>query len=54
MSVPTNADETLLISADGYEQRCRELDALRNEAQRELSERLREATPGSLRREHSG
>jgi transcription elongation factor GreA len=43
VSVPTNVDETLLISADGYEQRCRELDALRNEARRELSERLREA-----------
>jgi len=39
----TNADETLLISADGYEQRCRDLDALRSEARRELGERLREA-----------
>jgi transcription elongation factor GreA len=43
MSVPTNADETLLISAEGYEQRCRELDTLRNDARRELGERLREA-----------
>jgi transcription elongation factor GreA len=39
----TNADETLLISADGYEQRCRELDALRSAARREFGERLREA-----------
>jgi transcription elongation factor GreA len=43
VSAPTNANETLLISADGYEQRCRELDALRSEARRELGERLREA-----------
>jgi transcription elongation factor GreA len=42
VSVP-NAEETLPISADGYEQRCRELDVLRNEARRELGERLREA-----------
>jgi transcription elongation factor GreA len=41
--VPTNADETLPISADGYEQRCSELDALRNEWRPELGERLREA-----------
>jgi transcription elongation factor GreA len=41
--VSTNVDETLLISADGYEQRCRELDKLRNEARPELEERLREA-----------
>jgi transcription elongation factor GreA len=37
------ADETLLISAEGYEQRCRELDVLRNEARRELGKRLRDA-----------
>jgi transcription elongation factor GreA len=43
MSVTTGVDETVLISAEGYEQRCRELDALRNEARRELAERLREA-----------
>lgn len=43
MSVPADVDETLLISAEGYEQRCRELDALRNESRRELSERVREA-----------
>ena len=43
MSMLTNAVETLPISAEGHEQRCRELDALRNDARRELSERLREA-----------
>lgn len=43
MIMPTDVDETLLISAEGYDVRCRELDALRNEARRELSERLREA-----------
>ena len=42
MSMLTNAVETLPISAEGHEQRCRELDALRNDARRELSERLRE------------
>lgn len=43
MSVLTDVDETPLISAEGYEQRCRELDALRTEARHELGERLREA-----------
>jgi transcription elongation factor GreA len=43
MSVTTGVDETLLISAEGYEERCRALDALRNEARRQLGERLREA-----------
>jgi transcription elongation factor GreA len=43
MSVTTRIDETVLISAEGYEERCCELDALRNEARRELAERLREA-----------
>ena len=43
MSVPTNGHTTVLISAPGYEQRCRELDSLRTEARRELVERLREA-----------
>jgi transcription elongation factor GreA len=43
MSVATNAQTTLLISAQGYEQRCHELDSLRTEARRELVERLREA-----------
>jgi transcription elongation factor GreA len=36
-------DGRVLISADGYEQRCRDLDVLRNEARVELAERLREA-----------
>jgi transcription elongation factor GreA len=35
--------ETLLISADGYEQRCGELEELRTEARNALAERLREA-----------
>lgn len=43
MSVLTDVDETPLISAEGYEQRCRELNALRTEARRELGERVREA-----------
>jgi transcription elongation factor GreA len=43
VSVLTNTDKTLLMSADGYEQRSRELDALRNQTWRELGERLREA-----------
>jgi transcription elongation factor GreA len=41
--IATNADETLLISAEGYAQRCAELDRLRNDARRELAECLREA-----------
>ena len=43
VSMLTNAVETLPISAEGHEQRCHELDALRNDARRELSERLRDA-----------
>ena len=43
MSVGTDVDETLLISAEGYEQGCRELDALRIDARRELGERVRDA-----------
>ena len=39
----TDTDETLLISAEGYAQRCRELDELRTEARNALAERLREA-----------
>jgi transcription elongation factor GreA len=42
VSVGTDADAILLISAQGYEQRSRELDLLRNEARRELGERVRE------------
>ncbi len=41
MNVQTNA--TVLVSADGHEERCRELEFVRNEARRELAERLREA-----------
>jgi transcription elongation factor GreA len=43
VSLLMTADQALLISAEGYEQRCRELDDLRNEARRDLGERLREA-----------
>jgi transcription elongation factor GreA len=43
VSVATNAHTTLLISAQGYEQRCGELDSLRTEARRDLVDRLREA-----------
>lgn len=43
MRLVRNADEALPISADGYAQRCRELDRLRDEARRELTDRLREA-----------
>ena len=38
-----DGDGRLLITADGYEQRRRELDVLRSEARGELGERLREA-----------
>jgi transcription elongation factor GreA len=43
VSVGTDADRSLLISAQGYEQRSRELDFLRAEARHELGGRLREA-----------
>ena len=43
MSVSTYSDENMLISPDGYEHRCRELDALRNDARRALAQRLHEA-----------
>jgi transcription elongation factor GreA len=39
----TDTDDTLLISAGGYMQRCRELDELRTEARSALAGRLREA-----------
>ena len=42
MSVGTDADAILLISAQGYEWCSRKLDLLRNEARRELGERVRE------------
>ena len=42
--VPFNAsDEALVITADGYEQLCSELETLRTDARREMSESLREA-----------
>lgn len=41
--VQASDDEIALISADGFEQRCRELDALRNDARRQLGDRLRNA-----------
>ena len=43
MSVLTDSDETPLISAEGYEQLCRELDSLCNETRRELGRQVREA-----------
>ena len=44
MSGPAlNNDETVLMSADGYQQRCNELESLRTDGRRELSARLREA-----------
>jgi len=43
MSVPMNGGETVLITAEGYEQRCRDLDALRNQARWTLGERVRQA-----------
>jgi transcription elongation factor GreA len=43
VSVETNAVDRVLISADGYEERCRELEALRDEVRRDLAERLRDA-----------
>lgn len=38
-----SVEETSPISADGYEQRVRELEALRTRSRSELAERLREA-----------
>jgi len=43
VSLQTNLEGALLVSAEGYDQLCRELDTLRNRARRELAERLREA-----------
>jgi transcription elongation factor GreA len=43
VNAPKNPEETLPISAEGYEHLCRELDTLRKEARRELGERMREA-----------
>ena len=38
-----SVDATVLISADGYEERCRELEILRTEARRVLAARMRDA-----------
>ena len=43
MNVPANAEERVPITAEGYEQRCRELERLRNDGRRRLGELLREA-----------
>ncbi len=43
MSVPTTGDERVLITAEGYEHRCRELERLRTDGRRRLTELLREA-----------
>jgi transcription elongation factor GreA len=43
VNVRTNDDERVLITAEGYEQRCRELERLRNEERRRLAGLLREA-----------
>ena len=43
MSLRIDTEETLLISAEGYAQRCQELEELRTEARSALAERLREA-----------
>jgi transcription elongation factor GreA len=38
-----SVDARVLISADGYEERCRELEILRTEARRDLAARMRDA-----------
>jgi transcription elongation factor GreA len=43
VSLRIDTEETLLISAEGYAQRCQELEELRTEARSALAERLREA-----------
>lgn len=42
-TLPVNVDTTVLISAAGYTRLSRELDTLRADARRSLTERLREA-----------
>jgi transcription elongation factor GreA len=41
--VSVEANATVLISAEGYERLCRELELLRTDARRELAERMRDA-----------
>jgi transcription elongation factor GreA len=43
MSVATNGEGRVLVTAEGYEERCRELDRLRTDERRRLSGLLREA-----------
>ena len=43
MNVPANDEERVLITAQGYEQRCSELEKLRNDERQRLSELLRDA-----------
>ncbi|HSC49872.1 MAG TPA: GreA/GreB family elongation factor [Gaiellaceae bacterium] len=43
MSVPATGEERVLITAEGYEDRCRELDRLRTDERRRLSDLLRQA-----------
>jgi transcription elongation factor GreA len=38
-----SVDAKVLMSADGYEERCRELEILRNAARRDLAARMRDA-----------
>ena len=43
MSVATNGEGRMLVTAEGYEERCRELDRLRTDERRRMSGLLREA-----------
>jgi transcription elongation GreA/GreB family factor len=43
VSVPANGEERVLITAEGYEQRNRELERLENEERQRLAQLLREA-----------
>jgi transcription elongation factor GreA len=43
VSAPANDAERVLMTVEGYEQRCRELDRLQNEERHRLGELLREA-----------
>lgn len=48
-SVPTTGEDGVLITAEGYERRCSELERLRNDERRRLSGLLRDALgDGSL------
>lgn len=42
MTIPATGDERVLMTVEGYEQRCRDLDRLRNSERRRLSGLLRE------------